>query len=360
MKQCILHLGLPKTGTTSIQQSLFLNRDVLAAHRIFYPNFTIEGRSASRFACHIFQAITRNYEEIPPFWKLGFSRVDLRNMGLAQLDRAFDQFSRSSCSTFLISSELLDGRYFSTFCEILRSESMRLRGVLYVRAPDTRYRSKFQQALRAGRFLRIAVGIRKSLTEFQRCFAEPLTVRRYVDRSEELGWNAVDDFWTHVLELKPPQQSSITSNDSDPAEVSVVFAEMSNVIVNMDKDERLIFMGWCRNHIRNMQNSGLRFTRFDFGEPLRERILAACEADSRWLRETYDISWQEPRGEPSLDESTEIIGSTEQLRREINFSRETCTCILENLLRHAEAATDPGIDKAAARSSLLSALKSFS
>jgi hypothetical protein len=42
MRQCILHIGLPKTGSSSIQRTLAMNQDVLAANGIVYQT-TLNG-----------------------------------------------------------------------------------------------------------------------------------------------------------------------------------------------------------------------------------------------------------------------------------------------------------------------------
>ena len=39
MKEVILHIGAHKTGTTSLQEYLSLNRDVLENNKIHYPRF---------------------------------------------------------------------------------------------------------------------------------------------------------------------------------------------------------------------------------------------------------------------------------------------------------------------------------
>ena len=39
---CILHIGCPKTGTTSLQQFLTLNREFLLSQGVLYPRSLLE------------------------------------------------------------------------------------------------------------------------------------------------------------------------------------------------------------------------------------------------------------------------------------------------------------------------------
>lgn len=42
MKTLYLHIGIPKTGTTSIQHFCHENRDILSSNGYFYPDFPFE------------------------------------------------------------------------------------------------------------------------------------------------------------------------------------------------------------------------------------------------------------------------------------------------------------------------------
>ena len=41
--ECILHIGLPKTGTTSLQAALSENRESLLRHGVVYPETGLNG-----------------------------------------------------------------------------------------------------------------------------------------------------------------------------------------------------------------------------------------------------------------------------------------------------------------------------
>ena len=363
MKECLIHLGFGKTGTTSIQESLFLNRNYLLTNRVFYPNFEIGGKPLGRDTCHILQSVTREYNRIAPFWKLGRTPRDLRNFGIALLDGLIRDFHNSGCSTLLLSSELLPGPYLPSLCDILRQDVGQLRGVVYLRAPVPRFRSRFQQGLRGGR-LRYGTEhllLQPRITELQDCFPSALTLRKYVEKSEQKNWSSVDDFWSSVLRMAPPPKAVGPSlNEADPAEITVAFAQIAEPLSHWGKDQRQIFFGWCRNAIREMNLHDFLCMRFEFSKRIERRIIAATVSENLWLENKFGLRWD---GVDSLDHTEiadDIILSAEHLREEVKHSSPTCLAISRHLIESIKKGVPRGVDATAAARAVTSATDVFS
>lgn len=363
MKQCLIHLGFAKTGTTSVQESLFLNRDYLRANGIYYPSLEMGGQPLGKNACHVFQSVTREYDRINPFWKLGRSARGLRNVGIALLDALIGDFHKTGCSTLLISSELLPGPYLPSFCDILREDVGPPRGVLYLRSPFPRFRSHFQQRLRAGRLLKNcnSLLLRPRIEQLQDCFQSPLMLRAYIEKSEDTNWNAVDDFWPNVLGIAPPPRRLGSSlNEADTAEITVVFAQVGERLDHWKRDERQIFFGWCRNKIRDMNLSGFECMRFEFSKDIERMVIAATDSDNRWLEETHGLRWAGIGRREQMEVKDEIIRSAEHLRLEVKHSPRTCAAIARYLLQHIRNGVPRGVDASTAAEAVASAVEVFS
>lgn len=363
MKECLIHVGFEKTGTTSIQESLFLNRSYLLTKGLFFPNFEIGGKPLGRNSCHILQSVTKKYSQIDPFWKLDRSPRDLRNFGVALLDGLIRDFYNSGCSTLLLSSELLPGPYLASLCDILRQDVGQLRGVVYLRAPVPRFRSRFQQALRGGR-LRNGTEhflLQPRITELQDCFPSALTLRRYVEKSEQQQWSSVDDFWSSVLRMAPPPKAVGPSlNEADPAEITVAFAQIAEPLNQWGKDQRQIFFGWCRNAIREMNLHDFLCMRFEFSRSIERRIIAATVSENLWLENEFGLRWDDVESEGHIEIADDIILSAKHLREEVKHSPQTCLAISRHLLESIKKGVPRGVDATAAARAVTSAIDVFS
>lgn len=360
MRQCLIHLGFPKTGTTSIQESLFLNRDYLRENGVYYPSFQLAGQSLGRYACHVFQSVTRDYSEIQPFWRLGRARAELRNYGITQLDRVIREFQASGCPMLLLSSELLPGQYFGSFADILVHDIGTIRGLFYVRSPLSGFRSRFQQGLRGGQFHKPIMAVRQKIMQAQEYFPIPLAVRKYHERSEGGKWDVVDDFWSDVLALHHrPIRADTLLNEADPAEITIIFAEMTERLSQLSFDQRTEFYGWCRNQFNAMIDIRHNTTRFDFSEAVSRKILAASSLDRAWLKERYGIEWDGLTSAETCNEDEEIIHSAEHLRREVTFSPEVCDAICAHFLERMAEGLPRSVDARAVRNALLATRSSL-
>lgn len=362
MKQCLLHLGLQKTGTTSIQESLHLNRDYLRTKSVYYPELVLGGRLLSHDACHILQSVTREYEQIPALWKLERSPLELRDCGLAILDALIDDFRESGCSTLLISSELLPGPYLPSFFDILREDVGPLKGVLYLRSPLPHFRSTFQQRLRAGRLMKESGSdsVRSLISQLQSCLGGGLELRKYLEKNEDKHWNAVDDFWTYVLNVPRPRTALVPPlNEADPAEISILFAVVTERLERWSRDEKQIFFIWCRNKIQEMDLKELEYAHFEFSREIEQMVLAATAPDCIWLEQEFGVRWAGIEQLEQLDSTRQIIPSAEYLRSEVRHSPETCATIARRLLDQIRTGVPKGINAAEAEDAVVSAIEVF-
>lgn len=137
MRHLFLHVGMEKTGTTSIQTTLFLNRDVLARHGIHYFD---AGRTHSAVMAAAFQQ--------------GRAGSNVSPDAIAQARSRLDSFLGGTPEgRFVISGEgmvRMPARDAQGMLAYLRERVDRLTVVCFVRPPRGYMVSSMQQAIRTG------------------------------------------------------------------------------------------------------------------------------------------------------------------------------------------------------------------
>ncbi len=124
-KQLVIHLGFPKTGTTSIQVWMTYNADLLAALGVLYPKAG-RGNGASEFGHHLFPRI------------LAESPVSALEKLWPDMDALLSETHASSAEKVIISSEDFSTRIFDGQIDLLarRLADFDVKVVCYVRRQD--------------------------------------------------------------------------------------------------------------------------------------------------------------------------------------------------------------------------------
>ncbi|MBN2825283.1 MAG: hypothetical protein JXQ76_08170, partial [Campylobacterales bacterium] len=126
----ILHIGQPKTGTTSIQKFLYHNREVLESFGYYYETYYDES----------------NKEQ----FKYSFNHVNIHNFSLQQIKTYFDTMlqdaKKKNLHTIIISSEMLwaINEQFLTLLQHLFPNTT-ITAIVYLKRPDLSIESLWQQ-----------------------------------------------------------------------------------------------------------------------------------------------------------------------------------------------------------------------
>lgn len=144
MKEIILHLGLPKTGSTALQAFLARNYGALLTRSVDYFrmgefDLALKGRIAAGNGVHVACSL------LPE----GHSRrIANGERHLAELDRMIEA---SPTERGILSSEMFAGterRLLRSFLERLRSRDLAVRGIYYIRRQDQLLSSSYVQQVR--------------------------------------------------------------------------------------------------------------------------------------------------------------------------------------------------------------------
>lgn len=149
IKRCVLHFGLHKTGSTSIQQ--FLRRQ-LNDPAFFYPESGrdphLQDNCQNRILVAAFRASPEQYHAHA---KEGASRVLLRERGQLFKTQLQTWAKEEGTRTLILSAEELSNFEFDevqTMAQFLRHLTSEISGIGYVRKYKELQESRFQQAVR--------------------------------------------------------------------------------------------------------------------------------------------------------------------------------------------------------------------
>lgn len=149
----VLHVGLSKTGSTSMQANSVLHGDFLAQRGVVYPQFVFEGEEFANHSIPLTAAITQATE------RYGL-RLPQRFPGREQdvLDSCTEQFSqllqRGNGQTLVLSCELVEGfgpNDARALCDRLTEVSEELCVVAFVRSPLSALASLLQERVKGGK-----------------------------------------------------------------------------------------------------------------------------------------------------------------------------------------------------------------
>lgn len=105
-KKVILHIGLHKTGSTSIQASMKENQSVLQENGIFYPLIPINGKYFPNHSFMLFSLFSDNPVNYHMNQKFGFTTVEQVNeLNNYYRSSIIDSINQSNCNTVILSAE---------------------------------------------------------------------------------------------------------------------------------------------------------------------------------------------------------------------------------------------------------------
>ncbi len=149
MKRCILHLGMPKTASTSMQTTLFENRALLKRYGWEYPVFTCpqHGHTFSLHndpLCRLFMPGHAFHVQRP--LKNGDIDLDLQQKGLGS---ELADYCQNTSMLVLSSEALLKPLPLSKISDFIGEQGYTIEPIIYVRSPYSYRVSIFQSLLKS-------------------------------------------------------------------------------------------------------------------------------------------------------------------------------------------------------------------
>lgn len=291
----ILHMGSPKTGTTSLQHGLHAIRSELANAGIFYPVSPWEKTGAH----HILTALFGDWDNIKPVVQRNFHTLSEAHQAARDfISSARTKALETGCHTVLLSSELVfpnAGRSARDLLSALRTLTMDIQPVVYAREPADLYRSRLQQESKGGAFYppHVLLPYRRGIEDIEQAFGVRSLVRPY-DRDQLIDGDIVSDFCKAVLKLDLDLKDipKFRENVSLSAEATFLLIAYGKYIEPFSGErDRSQIAAKHRAVIRTFVDSENRLTKLKL-KPDLEALLRSTAVEYKWLQDRYGIRFE--------------------------------------------------------------------
>jgi len=314
-----LHVGLEKTGTTSIQESLDQNRDVLEALGYYYPKLFSVGLNTRLAAMFLTDAMTRTNMKLVIDKNGGTQAKHVKKMtqDLAK------EVASTDAKTLILSSEFLaagtDLERLKAWCDDLAQKTqimvyIREQCSLFVSHQSTHLKGAGQptdlKKVKKRQDLSVSYNVHGLLSRLERAFPGQVLVRIF-DRNKLIGGDAVSDFYQAIQVKTDTLKPETRQSNQSLSLVGSAFLKKMNDIIPLAKDGDL---NPARAQI--IEDIGIQDSEADFGK----RRLSQDEADilnelfaegNEAIRKKYfpdqDLLFPEYKTGSSRDVSTEEI-----------------------------------------------------
>lgn len=201
----ILHIGMPKSGSTALQQGLAAIREQLQLDGVLYPTSPIIGNTSNFLLAGVMP-----YEDLPRYLRQSIRRRGGDYMALYTewLHQIREEAKRIGANSVILSGENLYNITSAEQAQKLREELISLGAdaievSLYVRKPSDWYLSAAQQVLRASHVVRPAgpVRYREVIETFAEYVSDHISVFEY-DRGQFPGGDILQHFLQATLGLE--------------------------------------------------------------------------------------------------------------------------------------------------------------
>ena len=293
-KRLVLHTGLPKTGTTSIQNTFFRCRKFLLRHHgTLYPelNENMTTPLATIFQENPADHITNKMNGIK-------GHEEIQKLQKQYLDAVEQEFAQKNWSTLIISAEGLSNHSADSLKSLLdwiTSYVARWKVMIVIREPISYTGSVIQQHLKGGETLEELFtspplpSFRGRISNAMKAFGSGnLDVYRFEDAvSTSIG--VVGTFAKHAglpdSAISHLNEAAVVQNESLSLKAALILDSLNR--------HRPFF----KNGERSKQRHGreliyleqIKGQKFDIPLEVKDRIAQACGDDIEWLHQTRKI-----------------------------------------------------------------------
>lgn len=279
MPKCILHVGMHKTGTTSIQNSLNYYED----DKFYYARLSGD----SNHSVPIFSLFSSTPE------KHFLNRVRVANGSLDQYIASVWQSLEVSIEqagerTLIVSGEdisTLAGNEIELLAEYFLDHFTSTKVLGYIRPPMSFMNSLFQQAVRSGRRTELNLqklyrNYRGIFEKFDLCFGRDNVILKIFERSELVGGDSVRDF-CNTIGVDFPASRITRANESSSKEIIALVFQYNRYCKEMGYDH----LSGGEAYRMSELLKGLGSTKFTFAPDLLCDVIAQNAEDMRWIED---------------------------------------------------------------------------
>ena len=310
----VLHIGMGKTGTSTLQSELAAQARMLAEHGICYP---VVSRAPDHSALN---CLVRPLDRVPRQYRTTRRNDEdaMRRFGEETWSSILRRVRSSGAEVTVLSSEhffYLDRDEVTRLRDLLAGEFSEITVVAYVRSPPDYYVAVMQQVVRASdRIVSPAdyrIPLRNCLERHRGAFGD-LVVRAF-DRDRLVAGDVVADF----AAVGFPNGPSLRRDERRPDVNETMSAEAMCILQQ--------FRSWRypdRNDVFDADTVRVREglsavaevipqTRARLRPTLAEIVYENHRADIEWLATEFGIELRPPDVEPSVRGADDLLGAHE-------------------------------------------------
>lgn len=300
---CILHIGMPKTGSSAIEAALFNN---ITNINVSYTNLPRVNHSPAIYSLFCKDALNYHFIQMLDLNKKSLDIFNRRNK-----DLLIEGFLNNNTSTEIISGEDIFHLKIDEVCELhdfLKFYFKRIIVIGYVRPPKSFIESAFQQYVKYHNISFFDSSLLyhpyKNFKNFDNVFGEENVLLFKFEPNKFPDKNVVEHF-TQYLDIRlKDKKSSMGVNESISKEaISILFTyhNFSDEKTNFGKsyyevNEKLI------ERLRPIWN-----TKFKFSSTLINRIIEENESDFSWIVHRINDNLFENKVEQGIETEFELM-----------------------------------------------------
>ena len=281
-QRLILHIGHPKTGTTTLQKTLQASRPALIDAGILHPD-TGNNPNHKILIPHLTSGVStiRQLEPNP---------AKLAKNSAKRWSSVTHEVSTLKPNTIILSSESFSSVTGSDALRLLSSHLKPLASEItiaaYLREPASLAVSRAQQNIKRHPdfTLRPKDYYRSVLEPYKACGLGSMKVRIF-DRSKLKDGDIVADFFAHHVKDFDPKQLSHLKDDN-----TTFSAEAMALIQEVHRKERSFLLGKARLAIEKADRELHGFARPRMHEHIRHAIHTRC-TDLDWLKDEFGLEF---------------------------------------------------------------------
>lgn len=298
IKEIFLHIGMQKTGTTSIQDTMIQNIKILANNGYMYPkNWT---------ANHSF-VIGSVFEDNPEKFHVniikGYTINQIKELNEKYINDLKQEISNTKCSKLIISGEIISDmkpenliKLKNTLTEITNKD-VKFNIILYVRNHIKWAISIYQQRIKGfgdshSKAFEMVKRIMKNLYKnrvfkFEKIFGKESIFIYNFEKSINSTYGIVGDFLNNIGFTELSKIKYIKSNESISIVASDILAYINEKLpmIHDGKINENRFVGDI-NPILNIKGPKVDLHYID-----KNKLLEICNEDIVWLKNNYNIDY---------------------------------------------------------------------
>jgi hypothetical protein len=307
MKKALIHIGTGKTGTTTIQKSLFLSQKKALIPEIAYPVVSSIKNVTDQ---HYLTIIYRDYERMPRVFKSMYNNREERILKIRdRIQKEYFQWL-DSCRNIFISSEYLCGFKKNEIAKLKKDLHAKgfddIKILVFVRFPPSFYISYLQQVAKASHQIlnpsTFRYHFKRIIGNWQFHFPNNILVKaydpeRFYENSliKELSWIAENFFMQKVPLVNVPRENTSVSLESlfILRQYRQQFYSDQDNLFKKDS-ERL------RSFLAKLDRSNP--TQLRLKEGVRSLIIENHRKDLQWLKKEFGVEFREASENSSVVE----------------------------------------------------------